>query len=240
MNSMSYNAEYFSIINDLATISPSMIFTKDDNGTTTVLRANKSKSIFFRVVAPTNYFEYDGNRIAFNNFAEFYELINVFKVKNLYHDNNLITIENEVGKINYVLANEESLMKSPSKISLDVPDVTFTMSNTQLAEIRKINSLLSSKYCNVFFKNKMIAFNLYTGEQYNSFNREFTPEYILNADDPNSPQVGDIEFPIYSEIFAKLPDETYKVSIYANGFISFAFQKNDIDVISGTVKVVKA
>lgn len=233
MSTVQFNATYLSIVKDLTAISPGIIFNKDGDKIV-ITRTNKGRSIFFKLEAPLSYFEFEGDKIAFYNFAEFYQLLNAFGAAKLSQKDNKLIIESSIGKINYFLSAPETLTKSPSKINISDPDIIFNLSQDGLAQLKKVDKLMNIKYSNISYTSGAVTFRLFNNIHDNSFERIYTPETI------SFPDLKDFEFPIYSEIFSKLISEIdYKVSIFNKGFIFFACKKEEIDLLAVTSRVKK-
>jgi hypothetical protein len=226
-----FNANYFELIKNLTAISPGIIFTKD-KGKLVITRTNKGRSIFFKVEAPEDHFTFEGEKVAFYNFSEFYQLINAFGTSTLSQKENKIVIESSIGKINYILSSPETLAKAPSKVNIIDPDIIFNLSADGLAELKKVNSLMNAKYANITNVSGTLTFKLFNSAHDNSFDKMYTPETI-------SPSVEDFDFPIYSEIFSKIPAANYKVSLFRKGFVFFSCQKESIDFLAVTSRVKK-
>ena len=213
-----YNSDYFNLIKTLTAISPGIIFNRDAEAKKIIInRTNKSRSIYFKVEAPEEYFSFEGDKVAFTRFAEFHQLMEAFGTSTLKQKDNKMVIETPIGKIYYLLSNPISLAKAPSKITVPDPDITFNLSIAALGELKKINALLLAKLAKISIVEKGITIKITNSERDNSFEKPFTPETC--AED-----IKDFEFPIWSEIFSKIPaNMNYKVSIYQRGYAFFSF-----------------
>lgn len=229
-----FNANYFELIKSLTAISPGIIFNKNAESKKIIVnRTNKGKSIFFKVEAPESYLTFEGERIAFYNFGEFHQLINAFGTSKLSQKENKIIIESAIGKINYILSEPGTMAKSPSKVNLTNPDIVFNLSADGLAELKKINGLMNAKYANVSNVAGTLTLKIFNTVHDNSFDKTFTPETI-------SPTAEDFDFPVFSEIFSKIPTGiNYKVSIFHTGYVFLSFQKDEIDFLAITSRVKK-
>jgi len=234
VSDIQYNSNYFDLIKNLTAISPGIIFAKDTQTKKIVItRTNKGRSIFFKVEAPEAYFTFDGEKAAFYNFGEFHQLINAFGASKLSQKDNKIIIESNIGKINYILSAPETLAKSPSKVNIIDPDISFNLSSEGLAELRKVNSLMNAKYANITNVSGTLTFKMFNSTHDNSFDKVYTPETI-------APNAEDFDFPIYSEVFSKIPSAmNYKVYLFKKGFVFFSCLKDDIDLLVVTSRVKK-
>lgn len=233
ITTISFNKEYIDMVENLTAISPGIIFLKEPSEKKIVInRTNKNRTIFFKLTAPEDYFTFSGDKIAFYNFSEFVSLLSAFGTTKLFQKANKIVIDSEIGKINYVLSSPEALPKSPSKISLPEPDIAFIMSAEALADLKKINTLMRTSFANISIVEKNITMKLFNSTHENSFDRQYTPDFISEGLD-------NFEFSIYSEIFSRLPAKVnYRVSIYKKGFIHVAFSDKGVDFVAiiGRVK----
>lgn len=233
ITTINFNSEYINMVEDLTAISPSIIFSKDPEAKKIVInRTNKNRSIFFKLTAPEDYFTFSGDKIAVFNFSEFVSLLSAFGTPKLFQKSNKIIIDSEIGKINYVLSSPEALPRSPSKITLPEPDISFIMSAEALSDLKKINTLMHTCFANISIVEKAITLKLFNSTHENSFDRQYTPDFIAEG-------LENFDFPIYSEIFTRLPAKmNYRVSIYKKGFVHIAFSDKGIDFIAiiGRVK----
>jgi len=235
ITTISFNSEYIDIVEKLTAISPGIIFSKDPAEKKIVInRTNKNRTIFFKLTAPEDYFTFAGDKIAFYNFSEFVSLVSAFGTPKLFHKANKIVIDSEIGKINYVLSSPEALPRSPSKITLPEPDIAFIMSAEALGDLKKINTLMHTSFANISIVEKAITLKLFNSTHENSFDRQYTPDFIAVG-------LENFDFPIYSEIFTRLPAKmNYRISIYKKGFVHIAFSDKGIDFIAiiGRVKKI--
>jgi hypothetical protein len=234
ITTISFNSDYFSLVKDLTAISPGIVFTHDMAAKKIVInRTNKSRTIFFRVTVPEDYFAFSGEKAAFCNFAEFISLIGAFGASKLYQKSNKIIIDCPIGKINYFLSDPNTLSKSPSTINLIDPDLTFILSADALAELRKINTLMNISFANITCVEKAITLKLFNSAHENSFEKQFTPETITETCD-------NFDFPVYSEIFSRIPTGVnYKIDMYKKGYMIFSFLNKGMDFFAITARVKK-
>lgn len=223
-----YNAEYLKLIKGLTDISPGIIFAKED-GKIVVNRTNKGRTIFFKVTAPESYLSFEGEKIAFYQFADFYQIMGAFGTASLTQNKNKIIIEhNATYKTNFMLSSPEVLSKSPSKANLPEPDMVFNLSAEALADIKKMNNLISGKYLKISNVEKAITLQLYNSNHDNSFDMQFVPETFVD-------DLENFDFPIFSEVIAKLPvGMNYKVALFKKGYTSFSFTNDPIEFIAVT------
>jgi hypothetical protein len=230
MNQIMFNGEYLKLIKELTSIQPSIIFEKCDNKII-VKRANDSKSMGFQVTAPSEYFTFDANKLAIKDFNGFYQAMGAFGAPSIFSEDNKIIIKSKSTKINYVLNSPESLAKSPVTIGIGDIDISFNLSQSDMAEISKANSLIKARYAGIMFDGKEIIIRLFNSSHQNSFDKTFTPVSISEG-------LQNFDFNIYSSIFSKIPaDNDYLFSIKKTGSVGLTFNKNNIDLIIVTGRV---
>jgi hypothetical protein len=232
MNQIMFNGDFLKLIKDLTTICPSMVFERDGNQIV-VKRAHKDKATGFKVTVPCEYFTFEGTRLAIKDFNEFYQAMGAFGVSSIFSEDNKIIIKTKTNKINYVLSSPEALEKSPVTVNLCESDVSFNLSQFDIAEISKANSLIKAKYAGIMFDGKEIILRLFNSSHQNSFDKTFTPVSIPEG-------LQNFEFSIYSKIFSMIPSgEDYLFSIKKTGSVGLTFNKNNIDLIIVTGRVKK-
>jgi len=232
MNQIMFNGDYLRLIKNLTTIQPSIIFEKEDNKIV-VKRANDSKSIGFKVVVPIEYFTFEGTRLAIKDFNGFYQAMEAFGVSSIFGEDNKIIIKTKSNKINYVLSSPEALVKSPVTVNIGDTDISFNLSQSDITEISKANSLIKAMYAGIMFDGKEIILRLFNSSHQNSFDKTFTPVSISSG-------LQNFDFNIYSKVFSMIPSgEDYLFSIKKTGSVSLTFNKNNIDLIVVTGRVKK-
>jgi hypothetical protein len=231
MNQIMFNDDYFKLLKNLSPINPSVIFEKDGDKLV-VKRATDSKSTGYKIVAPLDHFTFEPNRLAIKDFSNFYQSIGAFGVSTLYHEANKIIIKNKTNKINYVLSSPEALTKSPVDVGIKDPSVFMNLSQADIAEICKANSLIKARFAGIYFDGKDVTIKLFNNNHQNSVDKVFTPTSIV-------PGTIAFDFPIYSGLFTHIPsDQDYAFAIKKTGSVCASFTRNDItlDIVSGRVK----
>jgi hypothetical protein len=223
-SNISFNSDYIDLVKNLSSISQSIVFNKKEDKIE-IIRSNESQSIFYKVVAPQEYFTFNDNRICFRNFIEFYQFMSVCGVSTLQQKDNCIVINSSSGKIKYTLSDYKSLRKAPENLNIQEPDISFNISADNLTEIKKINSLIGSKFANISYKDGKVNVELSNTEFGNTFDKDFSSDFV-------KPGVDELNFSIYTEIFTKIPiTENYKVILYKEkGPMIFTTSKNNVDI----------
>ncbi len=230
MQKIEFNNEYLELIKKLSSISRSIIFKKTDNKIC-VLRADESKTLYFKVVAPYTYFTFEGDELAIFDFVSFYQSINAFGPSSLVQKDNKIIINYQNGKINYVMSNPRSITIGPKKLGV-TPKVNVKLNPASLSEINKSIGYLKAEFVDVIFENGNMMFRIYNKEFGHSFDKPIQCE-IIEKDITN------FKFTINSSIFHRVPEESYDIQIDNNGYIGFQCSKpNGIDLLIATAKII--
>jgi len=224
-----YDAEYFDLVRSLTPISQSICFRKvkenpeDDSSADLikVLRCNKAKSIFFKLMAPADKFTFNGDdegEIAFLDFSGFHKAMSTFAPATLVQKGNNIQIKSQTGNINYRLSIPSSLMKAPKNIDLEDPDLEFNLSAETLSELAKASDLVKAEFANILFEDGRLIIRLFNSIHGHSFDKEFHTETVGS-------DLKDFVFTIKSEIISRLPIDNYKVKVRSGGHLAFCFNR---------------
>lgn len=225
-NVVEYNKESLSLINDLCSITESIIIQKDGDKLL-ILRNNNSRSVVYRLILPKTSFNIEGDSIGFYKFPEFYQLLSCFSSPNILQasDNKLI-IESDKSKINYLLSDIESLTKGPKKITFESPEATFELSSSELKELKKMIGLLTAKNIKLSCSKKNIDVTLYNSGHDNSFDKTYECK-----------STEDFEFPIASDIFTVIPEGDYTISIMKAGMVRFSLKRENVSLEIFTAEI---
>lgn len=236
---MNFDPEYFDLVKSLSPISQGVIFHKtkevpgDDKSKDLIriIRCNKAKTIFFKIMAPAELFDFSGEDLAFIDFAGFYKAMNTFSPAALVQKNNNVVITSNTGKINYRLSMPSSLYKAPKDICFDDISVSFNLSAETLAEVSKASDLVKAEFANIIYQNNLVTLRVFNSVHGHSFDKEFHPDFIADG-------ISDFNFTIKSEILSRLPLDNYVVSIKEGGHIGFSVTRpNGINLLVLTCKI---
>ena len=245
MSKMKFNKEYLNFVQSLSTISESIIFKKaietnvgfiskteaeaiedikiiDDKEKIFISSENDSSTIKYFLFAKPENFEFDSEEIAFYNFNEFYNLLQVFTTPDIEQKENKITISEGKTKIKYLLSDAEVLKRGPKKLLIkDKSDVKFVLTKEQLKELKKIISLLGSAKCQFEISKDKLICKLFNDSHDNSFEKEY------EIKEKNTDELSMI---ISSEIFTLIPDLDYTIEIISEGLIIVKYQNKEFAI----------
>lgn len=225
-NVVEYNKESLSLINELCSITESVIIQKDGDKLV-ILRTNNAKSVAYRLILPSSSFNIEGDSIGFYKFPEFYQLISCFNNPNILQaSDNKLTIEKDKSKINYLLSDIESLTKGPKKINFDSPEAKFEISASDLKELKKMIGLLTAKNIKLACSKKEIDVTLYNSNHDNSFDKTYECQ-----------SSEDFEFPIASDIFTVIPEGDYTIEIMKAGMVRFSLKRENVSLEIFTAQI---
>jgi len=225
-NVVEYNKESLSLINDLCSITESIIIDKEGSDLL-IIRSNNAKSVAYRLRLPANSFNVEGDTIGFYKFPEFYQLVSCFNAPNIVQSSdNKLTIEKDKSKINYLLSDVESLTKGPKKINFVDPEAKFEITSSDLKELKKMIGLLTAKFIKISCSKKNVNLTLYNSTHDNSFDKVYEGE---------SSQ--DFEFPIASDIFTVIPEGDYIIEIMQAGMVRFSLKRENVSLEIFTAEV---
>lgn len=221
---LSYKIETLNLLNQLTlSLSNSIIINKNEDETRFVVnRFNASETISFFFNAPISDFDFDGDEIAFYNFAEFFQLISVFKDPKITQDLNKLIISKNNSKIKYVLSDSEIISKGPKgfEISEDA-NCEFELNAEELKNLGKMIGLVSAEKANIKVNDGKLTITLCNETHENTFDKEFT---TITSDGE------DFAFNIPSEIFTTIPPGNYKVMIFKDGLVMLEYKSTNVSL----------
>lgn len=216
--SIKYNKNFLSLVNDLSLINNSIIVEKKEDNVH-ISCANPATTIFYMLDGKTENFEFSDDKIAFYDYSEFYQILNVLDKANISIEENKVTISNEKSKIKYIISDPETIKKGPSQIKFPSSDVKMILEAAEIKNLKKMISLLNSKFVRFTTnEDKTIKFNCFNDSHDNSYERDFATETTGEK----------ISMKISSEIFTLIPDNSYCFEICKDGLVRFTLSKDDI------------
>ena len=223
-----FDVEYLALVDALTVIAPDIVFKKTEDGKIRICRGAVGGSSLFDVIVSEEAFQFFGDCIAMENFSDFYRILTAYAGSTLSHasDTNKLLVVNSAGKINFVLDDEDALKSSPKYGDLGEAAFIFNLSKTDLADLKKCNSLVAGKYFKLSFADNTINASLSDLSFKNSFDKSFT--MVSSGAD-----IKDLkDFSIYSNFINQLPLNDYIVSVYKrekNNRIGWAVAFNHTD-----------
>ena len=143
--SIKHNKQFLSLINDLTPISESVIINKTDDQVR-ISRANSASTVFYTLEAAKDAFDFDGEKIAFYNFVEFYQLLNVFENAEISLNENKLTISSDKSKIRYIISDPETIKAGPSQILFPSSDAKVVLESNEIKNLKKMIGLIKAKF----------------------------------------------------------------------------------------------
>lgn len=232
MAKIQYNVELFDILKDLTSINPNVVFEEKD-GKILIRRADSESTIAYELKAPTDYFDFKSDKVAFYNYPEFYQYLKASDENpEMAISENKITLIDGDSKTGYLLSNPETITEGPKSINFKDPDVRINLSSSELDKILKMIGLINSKKTQVVGNGESITFKVFHNLHDNTFEKTFKVENLSNFKD-------EIDFVMFSETFKNLPPKRdYVIEIKSQGFvkISLVDEKINLDIYTGRVK----
>jgi len=225
-SAIKYNAEIFNLVQDLVPINNSIVFEKSsDNKKVLVKRADSEMTVAYILEAPVEYFDFPADKVAFYNYNEFYQFFSTFKSSpSLVLNENKITLFEENAKTDYIISNPESLPVGPKTIRFKDPNIKFNLTSNDLDDLSKMNTLIKAKRAKLYGNENEINIKLFSSMHDNSYENKFKVEAVNNF-------VGEYDFVIFSELFAKLPQKReYTIEIIANGWVKVSLVDKNLNL----------
>lgn len=214
--SIKHNKQFLSLINDLTPISNSVIINKTDNQVK-ITRANSASTVFYTLEAAKDAFDFDGEKIAFYEFAEFYQLLNVFENAEISLNENKLTISSDKSKIRYIISDPETIKAGPSQILFQSSDAKVVLESNEIKNFKKMIGLIKAKFIKFTVKDKNINFRCFNDAHDNSYEKNFPIE-----------NESDFSMKISSEVFTLIPDNKYVLEICKDGLVKISYEKDNI------------
>jgi len=230
--SIEYKKEVLSLINDLTPINPSIIIEKTEDGIR-IARDNAAHSIFYYLNAEKDSFNFEREKIAFYNFPEFYQLINVFNSPEISLKENKLKISKDKSKIKYIISDPETISESaaPKGIKFPSTDARLSFDVSEIKDLKKMISLLRSKYIKFIISGKSISVNCLNENHDNSYEKTFDMGEEFS-------ETEDFEMKIASDIFTLIPENNYIFEICKGGITRFSYKKDNVDLTIFVAQVI--
>lgn len=215
--SITYNKQFLSLINDLALINKSVII-ENKGDTVKISRSNPAQTIFYILTTKAENFQFSDDKIAFYDYSEFYRLLNVFDTPDLSISENKVTISKDKSRIKYIISDPETIQRGPEGVDFGECVVKFDLDSTDFKNLKKMISLLSSKYIKFTTNENTINLNCFNNPNDNSFNKDLPMETTGES----------ISMKFSSEVFTLLPENNYTIEISKKGIFKILLVKDDI------------
>ncbi len=227
-----FNSGYFSLVNELTSIEPSMVFIKEAEHVV-VKRAPESRYCGFKVVVPVSFFDFDGVELAISDFKNFYNSLYAFESPSINQKGNEMVIESAKGRINYKISQPRAMLPSPNNINDlgDASDISFNVSSSDLGDMLVGNAVVKAQAINIKYtaNSSHVAIKLTSKDYSNSFDKTFTV---------SKPSTFDIDFNTRIEMITKVPNkENYVVNIDKRGAIAMVANRDGIYLVIGSGRI---
>ena len=107
MSQIQYSKNYLSLVDSLCVISSKVVIENGEKVKISNGNAGQNSTLFYELNAPVEQFQFEGNKIGFNNFHDFYQIMNCYNAPELKlvvkENNSCILIKKDKSKFNYVL-----------------------------------------------------------------------------------------------------------------------------------------
>jgi hypothetical protein len=232
MAKIKYSVELFDILKDLSSINQNVVFQKNDEGQIIIRRADSESTIAYELRAPSDFFDFGNDTVAFYNYPEFYQYFKALGEPEMAISENKITLIVGNSKTGYLLSNPETISEGPKSINFKDPDVKINLSSAELDELLKMIGLINSKKTQVIGNGESITFKVFHNLHDNTFEKTFKVENLSDFKE-------EIDFVMFSETFKNLPPKRdYTIEIKSQGFIKISLvdEKIGLDIYTGRVK----
>lgn len=249
---MNYDPKYISLVTELASINPQLIFKKADDLVSVKAIENKEKSVCFFLDAPEDAFNFESDSLAVIDFKRLVSYYNTFDKEGKGEDGNdapqlfveysddeateAVTLHIKSKKVKasfkHRLANEDVIVKPNfNKVKFPSIDAEFGLSQDQIAEINKMLSLTGADRIKWAFHDSVCTVTLFNTRT----NDTFDNDYVLN-----SSVDGEFNFTTLSQGFGLLPKGSYSIKVSKGGIMSFHQDRADkLDLILYIAKTGK-
>jgi len=214
MSAVKVSKEVLGFVKDLTTINDSIIFENTEDKII-VKRANPPMTIAYFLSVPKSELSFEGEKLAFYNYPEFYSLVNAVDGAEIEQEENKLSIKTKNSKIKYLVSDPETLKKGPKKMPFENPTAAIKLTAETLKEIRKMIGLLDSKKASLSVTGKVAILKVYNSSHDNSFEKTIEMETATSED---------FNILFTSEIFSLIPENEYLIGIKKKeGIIQFKY-----------------
>jgi hypothetical protein len=223
-----FDKNYLSLIDSLCVISSKVVIENGERVKIFNGNAGKDSTLFYDLSAPVEKFLFDIPKIAFNNFHDFFQIMNSFQAPVLALKENKLTIKKDKSKFSYVLAEPE-IIECEVFINLDDFKLssTFNISDNELVEIKKMVNLIRTcekgsdiVWTEIKSEEGKLKIVFHTHNHNNSFEQDF--DYKVESEEPNAK--------VAADVFTALPKGNYEVFVYNGSIVRFKLVSEEFDL----------
>jgi len=232
---VTFNKNVLTILKELTPISEVvvMIKKKDEEGNLTdnvyISQANESEVLGYILNVPNNLLTFNGDKLAFQEFSEFFHLYSLFtdEPEIEQFDAAKLIIKGGSTKISLIVGEADVLDSGPEVVPFDKPDAVLTITSSQLLELRKKISLIKAEKVEITVEKKYISLRFFLDDNNNSIeetfavNNEKTFHFITNVD-----------------MFVNVPKSDYTINFVQSGMVEMVHSSQIVDlrIYSGEVQ----
>lgn len=249
---MNYDPKYISLMTELASINPQLIFKKVDEKVSVKAIEQTDKSVCFFLDAPTEAFGFESDSLAVIDFKRLVSYFNTFNKENKdealsdtpvlsveYSDDDAteaVTMHIKSSKVKaafkHRLANEDVIVKPTfNKVKFPSVDAKFNLSQDNIAELNKMLSLTGADRIKWAFSGSVCTITLFNTRT----NDTYENDYVLDGS-----VAADFDFTTLSKGFTLLPKGSYNIEVSKSGIMSFTQERGDkLDLILYIAKTGK-
>lgn len=229
--SISYSKVYFQTIKDMTRFSPQIVLSKKE-GNIVINQRNADETIAFTITAPESNFGFDSETIAFFNYGEFHNFLELFTNPNIEIDKSKIILSESTSKTEYILSNPEAC-KVGDDIKWKNPDIRFELPQKELENFVKASSLFNSsepiKKARIVGNGDTISIelvNININPKQKSYDKIFSKQFKVEK----LSECGEYDFIVNREFFISSPKRNYTVELKKEGFLKMSHTEEGISV----------
>lgn len=237
LKQITYKPTFFELLQHLTSVHVDIPIFKEGN-VVVAKKTNKSKTIAYelRVAKTTFNYEVSGDKIAFQNFPEFYSLYRMMPSNSdvfVSDDVDTLIVRSGKSEVSFNLGLADAISPDFNKVPMKEGNYySFNFPFSIVSKIRKVLSTIAGRD-----EDKRVQFILGNGTELGikvfatSHNNVWSDR--ISDVDFKSVDIGENEFNLTSELFKLLPDLgdafTSTCTIDSNGVFKFSFASKDSD-----------
>ena len=206
MHEITYSKDILDVIYKFtSTMSKEVLFVKE-NGKV-VIRQKTEVGVYNIFTTDEVNFNFTGETLAFLDFVNFYEFVDMLKTPKLFQDGNKIVLVKDNTKINYLISDPEAVSRSQfSAFTLPPSTIAFAFDEKELNNIRNLIKKMNIDNVRFSFDGTKCNLTLFKAGYDNSSE--------VSIDLPQAYD-GNLDLEIKSYLFKFTPSLPYSVEVYA-------------------------
>lgn len=231
MHNIEHKSEFMDLLRDLSIVVPGIILYKE-HGKLFIFRKSVT-DIYYRLSAPLEYFNFDGEYFAIKDFNEFYSFLKTMKDYKLYDAETHILVKDSNSQFKYPLTDEDAFHVELSKLKKKNSDEWVTINFTDepafecdfdqkmVKEIKSVAGRINNQFITLSIKDNEMTINCFVGEEYPSWQKTYKSN--INTD-------ANVSFNIYTDVFNFLPNGTFKLKVDEDGCVKLNLEHEEIEL----------